>query len=384
MAAPIGFRKHISSFSCLVFCILLTIGSPARAQIKEWRTGEALSKALLQKRSQLAEGVSLRAAVDGLQQETGIALILDRRIDPSSAQSLTTGLVTVRENIAQLARLAKAGMSVTEHLVVIAPPVAARRLKTVIALSEEHLTENKRTLAPTVTRAVSRPRVVPWNSGAEPRELFVSTARENGLTVDNAELIPHDIWAEAQLPALPFAVAAGLILNQFDLTFELTGPASIKLIPVPESPTITRNYRPPIRRRDQIKATWTRMFPSLPIKWTRAGATVSADVETHESLQAVIDGKPEPVTTNDSLKTRRVTLDLSQGVARGAIIQSLKQSKIPLTFEGIDQQKLNQLLSESVKLTVEEMPLDQFLDKVFDGTGARTSVTDTSVLVEFK
>ena len=347
-------------------------------------SGEALQKALSQKRSHVAKGISLRKAVRDLQQETGIAFVVDRRIDPTSPHSLTTGLVSVRQNIQSLAQSADAAVSETEFAVVIAPAAAAGRLRTLIALRQDEFTSKRRKLSAAVTRSVGRAMTIEWPDGTQPRQLFVATAEQNGLTVTNADLIPHDVWAGAQLPPVTFSVLSSLVLNQFDLTFEFTGADSVTLIRVPEAPVIERSYRLPVRRREEIKATWTRMFPELDIEWTRTTAMVATDVETHVRLQQVIDGQQIVSVQGDSLLKRRITLNLSQGVPLAAILQSLESSKIPVVLEGLGRQQQEQLLSQTIRVSVKEMPLQMFIEKVFDGTGATVTVTDSNVRVSFR
>ena len=67
-----------------------------------------------------------------------------------------------------------------------------------------------------------------------PRELLTHLVEQAGVDLLGGQQVPHDLWAAADLPALTWVDRVTLIVNQFDLTFEVVpGGRSVRLIPVP-------------------------------------------------------------------------------------------------------------------------------------------------------
>ena len=82
-----------------------------------------------------------------------------------------------------------------------------------------------------------------WDDLTTPRELIEELARQNGVEVTGLELVPHDLWAAADLPPLPWADRLTLIAIQFDLTFTVSADgATVRLVPLPDRVAIVRSY----------------------------------------------------------------------------------------------------------------------------------------------
>ena len=73
-----------------------------------------------------------------------------------------------------------------------------------------------------VSRPLLQPKPLAWPDFATPRDILTDLARQNGLTLEGLDRVPHDLWAAADLPPLSLVERLTLVANQFDLTFALS------------------------------------------------------------------------------------------------------------------------------------------------------------------
>src|SRR5690606_7939817 len=124
-------------------------------------------------------------------------------------------------------------------VMVLGPPQATRRLRTVAELRRQDLAR----LAPPARGNWARMRRWQWEDLATPRSLLEQIADEANFSIENLDIIPHDLWAGCDLPPLSIADRLSLVLNQFDLTFELTNPqGDLRLMRIPAEVAVERSY----------------------------------------------------------------------------------------------------------------------------------------------
>ena len=347
-------------------------------------TGPQMTRALQQRRGFAAEAQTLRRALTELQQDTGICLVLDRRTDPSTDVTISTGYVSVRRTITLLAGCAeKTAASFGDRYVTVGPTEAAARLRTLTEINRQMVQDKRRDLSTDVYRALSDRYQLSWPAMAEPRQLVTNAAAKIGLTVTNPETIPHDLWAPAELPELSFGEFATLVLNQFDLTWQLTTDNSITVVPVPKDVVIEQKHRVPVREKEQIAQRWKDAFPQLKTEWKGSTATVRATVEVHEQLEALKDGKQTTEVAAAGIGARRFTMKVPAGTPMFRLIASLKDADIPIRFVGRTDAQLKELLNQPVEFDVTQMPAAEFFQTVFADWDADISVGDDEVVVTF-
>lgn len=346
-------------------------------------TGTQLTEALNRRRGTVSTGVALRQVVTELQDTTGIAVVLDRRIDPSSSLNLTTGFVTIRQSIQAMAEARSARASFGDRVVVIAPPVAAGRLRTLMEINRDALKKLRTSLDSTHYTALTRTHDYSWEYLAEPRTILTQAAKAAEIQVTNPDRIPHDLWAAARLPPMTFSDFATLVLNQFDFTFEISDGGLLTISETPETVSIERRHRIPLRDKEAIIARWTETFPELNVEWRGAAAIVNATVETHERLSQLIDG---PTTTTDSaggLNSRRFSMKLPDGTRYGTLIASLR-AQVPIRLQNVSDRRLAELLRLKVQFDVRNMSASEFFPMAFAGLPADVEITDTEVVLKFR
>jgi hypothetical protein len=71
-----------------------------------------------------------------------------------------------------------------------------------------------------------------WDQLSQPRDLLRDLARQGGVTIENADAVPHDLWPAVDLPPLVWVDRMTLLLAGFGLTFGIDERgAAIRLLP---------------------------------------------------------------------------------------------------------------------------------------------------------
>lgn len=267
--------------------VWIAVAGPVCGQASEpaLETGPRFRQALTQPLSVAWEQVDLRTICGRIQSAGHVALLLDRRIDPSApvdfqAQEtplleLTQALIAPRD-----ARVVPVG-----NTLYLGPQAPAARLRTLVALRQEELATLLRQGA---SRRLQEPLGVSWEDLETPAELVEQFARQVRLKVTHSDRIPHDLWAAAQLPSATPVEVLSLILIQFDLTFEWRdGGRGIEVVEAPAEPLIARFHPAPrgTKVADWLQEIQTRL-PNRTARSEGLRVLVEATVEEHESLKS--------------------------------------------------------------------------------------------------
>ncbi|MEZ6059558.1 MAG: hypothetical protein R3C19_04275 [Planctomycetaceae bacterium] len=224
-----------------------------------------------------------------LQRDTGIPVILDRRIDPTADPGSYSGTMTIAQLLRSIAESLNCGVSYSEHFVYIGPKRAAESLRTVIELRRQEISGLRGIMPADTYRAIVADRPASWPRLAQPRELLTAAAPQAGLQIENADVVPYDLWRAGELPDVSFAEYASVILIQFDLTFHIDEQGSVlRVEPLPEAVRIEQKHRVAARRKDAVQQRWQTEFADLEFSWQGSTAVVAATIEQHERLDELI------------------------------------------------------------------------------------------------
>ncbi|MCP4508354.1 MAG: hypothetical protein GY826_18425, partial [Fuerstiella sp.] len=172
-ATQIGQRILISAV--FLFSLTKVVAGPQpntavdSAEPRRLLTGKALRDALDDRRGETSQGISLGQAVRSLQTDTGIAIVLDRRVDPSRLVDASTEYVTTRTSISAFAESATASASFADDFVVIGPVVATTRFRTLAAINRKSILNMRHELDAELYRSLSKSHDWSWPDLAEPR-----------------------------------------------------------------------------------------------------------------------------------------------------------------------------------------------------------------------
>jgi hypothetical protein len=317
-------------------------------------------------------GTPVRQALTTLAGTQGIAIMLDRRIDPASGIELSLHEVTVAEVIAQLAAQCDAAPRVLEAVVYIGPRAATAGLTTVAAERRRAAQQ----LPPALVARLTAARPWSWEELAEPRGLLEELGREAEVTFDDAARVPHDLWPAADLPPLAWTDRLTLVLAGFNLTFELDALGQrVRLVPMPVLTPVSGDY--PVRLPPSERAVLARLFPQAVFDDATGRVTLQDVPEEHERLQRwlerVATQRPRPRGASRTVMTLRV---VQQPVE--AILQAVAQRLgVAFEFEG----ELGERLRRRVSIDVRDATLDELLTAALEPAGLTFRRRDDVIVI---
>lgn len=275
-------RRYVACLA--ITTALLAPTKPALPAVPEpigWLTGAAFQERLSRPADDIYwSSLPLRQAIERFSRAEKTAILLDRRIDPDQRVDLTMSKLSLREAFHRIAEHLEAGVSLPAGVVYLGPSPVAARLWTLAELRRE---EGRR-LPGGVGRKFLQAARLSWPDFSAPRDLLDGLAAQNGITISGLEQIPHDLWAAADLPALPLVDRLTLIAVQFDLTFQIAADGrSVRLVPVPDDVAIVRAHPVGKQPQEQV-ARWAELAPDARIKIAGDRVFVKGTMEDHQRI----------------------------------------------------------------------------------------------------
>ena len=345
-------------------------------------TGSTLREVLDRRRSLNVQSASVREVLSDLEKQTGVCMVLDRRIDPSLRITMNTELSPTDVLLHRLAhQLPDCGVSVNRACVYIGPRQSAEHLRTLCEIRRQGVRNERRKFAPETWTRISWHRAMSWEDLSTPRDIVTQLTKSAGLVLSNPEAIPHDLWKARRLPPISFAEAVTLVLIQFDLTFSLDPTnAECEVVPLPAEILIKKRHKVPRYLRETAIRQFADQFPNLDPQWLRTAVHVRATLEQHEQIAALLSGSvPRDPGSGvaESLKTRLFTLSLPDGVSYGEVIRHLRESGISIRSEHLSDDALDQTVTVSLK----RVPGPQFFPELFKDLSVVVEVTADEVIL---
>ena len=358
-------ERRIVSLFALMFVVALPFSTAiacAEPPI-EWLTGAPLSKALQQPIGVSWSGTPVREAIAGLSRTQRVAVLIDRRIDPSRKVELSLRDVPLADGLRQIAEHLNAGYCQLGAVAYLGPKDTAARLRT---LAELRRAETRK-LSPSEGSPLVAMRPWRWDDLTTPRDLLAELEGESHIEIRGVTDIPHDLWAAADLPAMPWSDRVTLIAAQFGKTFEvLPDQSAVRLVPLPEQVAIERTFMVG-RQAQQLAQQFQTSFPNAETEIQGNRLKVRGSWEDLESIAATLANRnPGRQSASEgkkvhTLKLRKARLD--------QILTKLEE--LSLTFE-VDQQALLRAdirMDTLVSVDVKNAELDELLRAVLEPAG---------------
>jgi hypothetical protein len=287
--------------------------------------------------------VPLAVALDRLAETQSIAVWCDRRVDPQTSITLTAVDQPLAEALAALGRQAGAAAVPFGGIIYFGPQQTADELATLAALARQPLAA-----APTAARAKwLRPKAWSYPRLSEPRRLLAELLAAADAQVLNEPEVPHDLWPARKLPPLAVIDRVVLLLAGFDLTCRVSEDgAQLVVIPITRPVAVERQYRVPAGRLAAFNAAFSELngAASTELGSTR---TISARIEDHDRLQAVLSGRPDPAVAAAAAMR-------SASQARGG--SALEDRRFTLTIENKPLEPVLNQLADQLNLQLEWDP----------------------------
>ncbi|HEX7449302.1 MAG TPA: hypothetical protein VF306_17235 [Pirellulales bacterium] len=302
----------------------------------------------------------VREALAELSRSQRVAMLLDRRIDPDRPVSLSIDAVALEDAVAQIAHECQADVSWFGPLAYLGPPAAAQRLRTLAALRDadaERLSGERR-------QRFAHPRSWSWEDLATPRELCQSLAAEARVRLESLDLLPHDLWAAADLPPLTWIERLTLLANEFDLTFEFADDgAAVRLTPVVEPVRIERRYaggKQPVA----LARRYAELAPEAEVERFGGGVIVRGRIEDHERLTE------QPKRVSRGKPGKQVFTVRADEQPLSAVLDQLRsQLRLTLNIDEAALRKAGISLDRSISFDVKRATLEELLFAVLRPAG---------------
>ncbi len=295
--------------------VSLAASGASGQQPATWKTGAAFTRQLRQEVGIPVARAPVRELLNRLSQAYGTAVFLDRRIDPDQTIDFTATDLPLEALWQKIAAAAGAETAIIGSVVYLGPRETALQLAAIAAQRRQDISR----LSNDAKARLLKTEAWQWDELGQPRDLLRDLARQGGVTVENSNAIPHDLWPAVDLPPLPWVDRMTLLLAGFGLTFDIDPRGeSVKLIPARAAAVTDR--RPPTAQNTAAskssKQGGEKLY-SLKVTNEPAGNVVST---VAKSLGKELSYEPEVL---DKLK-QRVTFDLKDATLDHLLQTTLK------------------------------------------------------------
>ncbi len=334
--------------------------------------------------------VSLRSIFRRISDQRKVAILLDRRIDPTPELEIDIANLSLLAAIEHIATQSSAAVSVVGNTLYVAPPARAARLRTLVELQSIELFKESSTLSKRRYFNLVNRQMFHWNDLDQPSELLRRIAKTYKLEIHGLDLIPHDLWAGATLPKVNAIEALSLVLIQFDRTFTWTKRMrGIRVVPIPAKIAIEKKYVP--RGTTSVAAVrkWTAAIRGLQAEPKGGVVVVRGTVEQHEILSDLLRPREKRKKSVGSAGPtplhRRTFTYRTRNVPIRAIMRELeKKSGMVFTFDhnalasaGID-------LDKKISIELRNASAEKLLEEIFGRLGLTFSIDNLTVTLLLK
>jgi hypothetical protein len=327
-----------------------------------WLSGAALQKQLAEPVDVFWSGTPLRQALGSLSHSQRVAVLVDRRTDPGQALQIKRNGLSLDRVFLEIAQNRGLGLCWVGPVAYLGPARATARARTLVALRREEVGR----LPPAAGRKFLLPKRTRWDDFATPRDLLSQCAAQSGIEIAGLELVPHDLWAGADLPPLSLIERLTLIAGQFDLTFQIAADArAVALIPIPDDVMIVRTY-PGGGKPEQLADRYRALVPESQVEVVAGKVRVRGLLEDHERITGSRrTARPEPAQpAGDAPGEKQYTVRDAKGQL-GPMLEQLAE-KLGLELR-IDPEALLQAgisLQQPVAFSVEKATLDELFEAI--------------------
>ena len=385
------FRNVLLTITVLLSGIRVANAFDQKTALK---SGKSLKTAMLTRVSWSSVNTPLQNQLSDLMNQSEVAVIRDRRLDPRYQISLNATSVSRWEVLKSIAEeVPDSGCCLTEHLACIGPALAVHRIPVLIELREKEINQLQRRMRPEDHRKLVALIDSSWLELAEPKSILENYARATGVRITNPDLIPHDVWARSDLPRMTFAEAATIVLNQFDLEFRLSDDGrSVSLKTIDPQETFDHRYSPGKKFQASTTELWKRQFPEITVKWSGSVATVNTTLEQHGQLNAALSellnsteaDTKKPAAPN-SLRTTTFSFRAERATI-GDLIAYFRANKVVIEVTDEDQAAIKAVFKEIVQLSdiKEKKTGVEFFPLIFGRHFRKVEVLDDRVVLSLE
>lgn len=317
-----------------------------------------------------------RAGAVRLGERLRIAVLIDRNLDPDVPVRLEARELPLAELWNRTAAAAAGKATRIGPVAYLGPPDIADKLATLVALREDDV----RKLPLAARTRWTRTSPLAWDDLETPRDVLATATAAEGISIENPQLVPHDLLAGGKLPPLPTATRLSLLLCQFGLTFRLADSAGqkIRLEPIPERPRLVRLLTAGTKPQDRLK-TWAELAPQAGLKVVGRQIEATATAEEIALFEADLKGA-RPVVGGPKPQGKRFTLKVDRKPLLPVLEVLAKQGGFELRLDRPALEKAKIDLGRPIDLDVRDADLAGLLTALLQGTGLGFRITEGPVV----
>ncbi len=354
-------------------------------------SGAAFRKVVEQPITATWENVNLRTIVRAIEGAKHVAILCDRRIDPTAELFVSASGEPLGDFLERLAAGSQAGGTVVGNTMYLGPRATAARLRTVVALRKLELLEKSLGAPESRRNELTRASTIRWDDFDKPADILARLAEKYSLAVEGAEMIPHDLWAGAVIPEATPIEALSLVLAQFELTFAWTDRGeAIRLESLPERVVIEQVHSAPRGKSAAAAlADWNEKLPELEARVEAGKIVVSGTVEIQEMIDRLRRGGTLPekkaAMREDAplkpLQFERYTLTMRNTPAKLLLkkLESPASGKLRFEYDEDEFKAANITFDKLLSFDAKNATIEELLKATFEPLGVTFELVDRTV-----
>lgn len=365
------YAEYATRFCLIVFVSLLTaVWTVSDLTGDDWKTGSSFRTAL-NKKLRIQSTGTLLDDLESLSRNTGVAIHLDREIDPSREVKFPDEPQPLGKILDDVATQLEGNALHVGSFVYVVPHEKAIRfllLRNSLSFQISRLPDATRSKLEEVTP-------FGWKYLSNPRDTISVMAANCGLTVANADAIPHDLWPERNLPRLAIWEQLIFSMASMNRSFVIDEESnSIKIVNVLADQIVTLQFR----KSDSRKIEKLLGEHQLDVQKVSRGSDFFVRGKLADCL-VLMDGLQAPRKWNSQVKSGSTDVfDLNTDASRGSILATIARNrKVKLSFPP----ELAATLNEKITVNVRKATVEELLAETLKGTGLKYNLTESQLSI---
>ncbi len=349
-----------------------------------WHTGSLFRRELERPVNVIRTSVTVREMIARLGKLHQVAILLDRRIDPDRIIDVQLTQTTLLEGLSLLAAQLDADIATVGSTVVIGPPQDVDRTLTLI----RRMHDETRALhdPPAKPQAVdwSHRHTFAWEDLARPIDVLEVIADRGSVELEQADLVPHDLWAAGSLHDVTVPEALMLVLGQYDLACRISDDGRRAEI-YREAGRITFEQRRTPRGMNAAEAAdlVQREWPQAIVKVQGRQLHIEATALEHERIaESLNPARRRPEQTGDvslgPLERRQFTFQVVRKPL-SAVIRTLEANDMIVEYNAAALRAAGIDLDEKVSLKLEKASAAELFQALCEPLGIQYRINGKTV-----
>lgn len=371
-------RRILPQIAQIMACLcIFGLASDLRGQ-EELADGADFNAILRGKLKVIQEGVGVAPGVGNfartIRKSPGIAIFLDRRIDPDVELSLDLPEMRLEFALREVALRQKMGIVVRDGYVYFGPQRFCRWWPEALDRCGQQV--NKLPLREKqLWQAESR---VAWNEGATPRELALKIAGTK-LSTGQQELLAHDIWGAFEAPPLARWEQLAIVCGGFDLVPVFSNNGDVSLKPLEDGKNQKATINVPASSISEVMESIHRYFPDAKASASQSKIGLegsSGEIKAIQNWFAAASSPKRPSGTKPSGPVSYLETPVPVP-AKQLLIKLAEAAKCELVVASdVSNEAINKAIKPAWKGTREEL-----LQKISEEIGLQCTFREGKIFV---